>query len=432
MRAIDGPADSAYDGFALLPGFSGQEPRSKALPMTIDAKTIRCEHDAALFKTLLDNREVKRANVRLEQIMKQGPLGTRRRLLSSSVRLSERMAPDFRAMADECGEKLGLELPLELYVYSSAQFNAACFKPEEGRLFVMFSSSLLEGFDAAELRFVMGHELGHHVYRHHDVPIGYMLKGERPPSPRLALNLFAWSRYAEVSADRAGAHCAQDFEATARALFKLASGLTTDRFRFSLDDFLNQVREMQLSDGEPGKGAPQEDWFSTHPFSPLRVKALQHYHESQLAGGNSSKKELELAVQGLMSLMEPSYIEGRTDDAEIMRRVLFSGAIAVANAVDGISEQEVAVFEKFFGEGSFSDSLNIEKIIQEMPARTAKARANLSVPQRMQVLRDLCTVARAEGKAQDAERQVLLAISSDLEVGAAFIEQVLTQPIEPD
>ena len=400
--------------------------------MNINATTIRCEHDTALFESLLKNREVKNANTRLERVLKEGPLGTRRRLLSSSVHLSKRMAPDFRRMADECSEKLGLELPLELYVYSSPQLNAACFKPEDGRLFVIFSSSLLEGFEPAELRFVMGHELGHHVYQHHDIPIGYMLKGERPPSPRLALNLFAWSRYAEVSADRAGAHCAQDFEATARALFKLASGLTTDRIKFRLDDFLNQVEEMQLTDEEPGQGAPEEDWFSTHPFSPLRVKALQHYHDSKLAGGSGSKEELELSVQSLMSLMEPSYIEGRTDEAELMRRVLFGGAIAVANAVDGISEQEAAVFEKFFGEGSFSDALDVDKIIKELPSRARKAREKLSVPQRMQVLRDLCTVARAEGKAAEEERLVLLEISIQLEVGDGFVEQVLTQPVEPD
>lgn len=401
--------------------------------MNLNATTIRCDHDLALFDALLEHREVKRANAHVERLLKDGPLGTRRHLLSSSVRLSSRMAPEFCSMAEECGEKLGLRLPLELYVYSSPQFNAACFKPEEGRLFIIFSSSILEGFDSDELRFVMGHELGHHVYRHHDIPIGFMLKGKRPPSPRLALDLFAWSRYAEISADRAGAHCAHNFEATARALFKLASGLTGSRIAFNLEDFLQQVDEMQLTDDEPGKGAPKEDWFSTHPFSPLRVQALKHFHESELDHATgSSKAKLEVAVQGLMSLMEPSYIEGRTDKAEAMRRLLFSGAIAVAHAKDGISEEEIAVFEKFFGEGAFSDSLDVEKVIAQLPARAAKAKQLLSVPQRMQVLRDLCTVARAEGSVDDLEQSVLAEISASLEVRPAFVEQVLNQPVEPD
>ncbi|MFT5574355.1 MAG: hypothetical protein ACI9FR_003298 [Cryomorphaceae bacterium] len=110
------------------------------------------------------------------------------------------MAPEITKMADQYIEMLGVELPLELYVYSSPQFNAACFKPEDDRLYVIFSSSLLEGFNSTELKFVMGHELGHYVYDHNAVPIGYLLRGESRPDPQLALELFAWSRYAEVSA----------------------------------------------------------------------------------------------------------------------------------------------------------------------------------------------------------------------------------------
>jgi hypothetical protein len=97
------------------------------------------------------------------------------------------MAPEIAKMADECVEKLAVELPLELYVYSSPQFNAACFKPEDERLYVMFSSSLLEGFTSQELKFVMGHELGHHVFDHHDIPVGYLLRGKQRPDPELAL-----------------------------------------------------------------------------------------------------------------------------------------------------------------------------------------------------------------------------------------------------
>ena len=69
----------------------------------------------------------------------------------------------------------------------------------------MFSSSLLEAFNDSELLFVMGHELGHHVYDHHQIPIGYVLRGRQPPPADLALDLFAWARYAEISAERAGA-----------------------------------------------------------------------------------------------------------------------------------------------------------------------------------------------------------------------------------
>ena len=276
---------------------------------------IRYRNDREMAAELLRHPDVVRVNEHIEKVEQDGPMGTRRRLLGTSVRLSRFMAPDVHRMADECIEKLEMTIPHELYVYSSPQFNAACFKPEGGKLFVMFSSSLLEKFEGAELKFVIGNEFGHHVYNHHEIPVGYLLRGNPRTQPRLALDLFAWSRNAEVSADRAGAFCAGDLNGVARSLFKLASGLGDKIIRFDLEAFLRQVDEMQIEDSEPGQGAPKEDWFSTHPFSPLRVKALQLFHQSELmTDGGSSHEQLDVGVQRLLSLMAVSYTHLRAHE----------------------------------------------------------------------------------------------------------------------
>ncbi len=390
-----------------------------------NAADIRCDNDLALYNKLKENRDVKRVNEQIARHEAEGPSGIRRNLLSTSVRLTKGMSPEIAKMADECIEMLGVELPLELYVYSSPQFNAACFKPEDERLYVMFSSSLLEGFTSQELKFVMGHELGHHVYDHHAVPVGYLLRGKQRPDPELALELFAWSRYAEISADRAGAHCAQDMDAVARSLFKLSSGLTSKVVEFSLDDFVAQVDDMQTVDQEPGQGAPQSDWFSTHPFSPLRVKALKLFERSELYGGKGSKDDLEIGVQSVLSLMEPSYLEARTDTAEAMRRLLFAGLIAVADAADGISAEELEIFGKFFGKYAFSDKLDIEKIKQTVARRAAEVKNKASQTQGMQVLHDMCIMAQADGGVRASERVVLEEVAKVLGVPSSFICQVV-------
>jgi uncharacterized tellurite resistance protein B-like protein len=297
----------------------------------------------------------------------------------------------------------------------------------------MFSSSLLEKFEGAELKFVIGHEFGHHVYNHHEIPVGYLLRGNPRTQPRLALDLFAWSRNAEVSADRAGAFCAGDMNGVARSLFKLASGLGDKIIRFDLEAFLRQVDEMQIEDSEPGQGAPKEDWFSTHPFSPLRVKALQLFHQSELMiDGGSSHEQLDVGVQRLLSLMEPSYLEARTDSASAMRRLLFSGAIAVANADKGISESEIELFEKFFGEGEFDKDLNINRIIKTLPERIEIANAQASLTQRMQVMRDICLMSMVDGKANEVERVVMDDIADQLGISRAFICQTLAQDCDLD
>ncbi len=399
----------------------------------MNREKIRYQNDREMAAELLKHPDVVRVNERIEKIQEDGPMGTRRRLLGTSVRLSRFMAPDVHRMADECIERLEIKIPHELYVYSSPQFNAACFKPEGGKLFVMFSSSLLEKFEGAELKFVIGHEFGHHVYSHHEIPIGYLLQGDQRPDPRLVLDLFAWSRNAEVSADRAGAFCAGDMNGIARSLFKLASGLSDKVIRFDLDEFLGQVDEMQVEDAEPGQGAPKEDWFSTHPFSPLRVKALQLFHQSELmTRGGSSHEHLEVGVQRLLSLMEPSYLEARTDSAIAMRRLLFSGAIVVANADMGVSESEIELFEKFFGEGEFDKSLNIDRIVETLPDRVKSANEHASLTQRMQVMRDICLMSMADGKANDIERAVMDDIADQLGISRAFICQTMDQDCELD
>jgi hypothetical protein len=354
-------------------------------------------------------------------------MGLRRQLLAGSVRLSAGMAPSVHKMADHCIEKLGVDIPLELYAYSSPQFNAACFKPEEGRLFIIFSSSLLEAFDESELMFVVGHEFGHHVYQHHDIPVGYILNGQQKPSASLALQLFAWARYAEISADRAGAFCANDLDAVARALFKLASGLSSDRVvNFNLTEFLDQLDEMQAVDSEPGQGAPMQDWFSTHPFSPLRVKALQLFHQSDLMKDNgTARQELEIGVQGLMGLMEPDYLEGHTQMAKVMRLLFIAGAIAIADARNGISDAEKSVLSGFMGERFSTEALNVTKLIDTLPKRIRSVRKRASITQRMQVVRDLSVVARADGEVTDNELIVLYSIADGLDVPRSFLSQSL-------
>jgi uncharacterized tellurite resistance protein B-like protein len=148
--------------------------------------------------------------------------------------------------------------------------------------------------------------------------------------------------------------------------------------------------------------------------------------------GGMSVANLEAAVQGTMSLMEPSYIDGRSAVAEAMRRLLFAGAVTVANADGTISAGEIAVFEKFFGDGAFRRDLDIEQITADLPNRIVQANLKTSVAHRMQVMRDLCLVARAEDNIGESERKVLVKMAKDLDIRGHFVEQCLAGALDPD
>ena len=190
---------------------------------------------------------------------------------------------------------------------------------------------------------------------------------------------------------------------------------------------------MQVLDRKPGEGAPREDWFSTHPFSPLRVKALVLYHDSEFAKpAGTSAADLEAGVRELMGLMEPSYLEGRTKASEAMRRLLFAGAVLVGNADGAMAAEEVEVFERFFGSGAVQDDWNLEAIEASLEERMEQVRELASESQRMQLLRDLTLVARAEGYTTLQERGVLQRIARGLGLQPGVVEQILSADLEPD
>jgi Zn-dependent protease with chaperone function len=144
---------------------------------------------------------------------------------------------------------------------------------------VVVYAGVLSIMDADELRFIIGHELGHVRLGH--TWLNSLLGGMAGiPSPYLAAFLLYvsfrwWNRSCEYSADRAGLLACGKPEKAASALIKLTSGssavLSAEGRRQALrrieaqDDHLqNNLREM----------------MSTHPMTVRRLEALREYAAS--------------------------------------------------------------------------------------------------------------------------------------------------------
>lgn len=385
---------------------------------------LRCAGDAELEKKLLAEWAVKRA---IERSVNDKEPGARRQLLASAVRVTKGLSPRLDALVAECKAKLGVETLLETYVYPESSFNAACMKPESGRVFVLLSSALLEAFDDEELKFVVGHELGHHLFDHHRIPLGALLKEAESPTGPLAMQLFAWSRYAEISADRAGLECAGGLDPAARSFFKLASGLKGDRLQMNAGALLEQMGDIkaELERRVVDDAAPRADWFATHPFSPLRLKAAWAWAQKWDTG------RLEAEVADLMSLMEPTYLEEKTEAAELMRRLLFAGGVLVAAAHGDISAEEKKSLERFFGAGS-TEKVSVEAFKRDLERRERDVKERVPKLRRTQVMRDLCLIAQADGHVHADERRVLEDIAAHIEAEPGVVERTLSRPAELD
>ncbi|MBK8719165.1 MAG: M48 family metallopeptidase [Deltaproteobacteria bacterium] len=270
---------------------------------------------------------------------------SRRQLLTGALRLTRGMAPEVADSLAHCRELLGFSAPVEVYVRPEPVFNAGAIRnPGGGPHIIVISSRLLEVFTPEELRFVIGHEMGHMAFDHFGIPMPATAAVEDMAGQMVsrynALRLYLWCRSAEITADRVGLVCAGDPVAAASGFFKLASGLSSPRVQTDLEAYATQVES--LASAPEARSKPRHDddtldCFSTHPYSPLRVRAVVAFSKSRtyrsLTGQGDdgySDDEVEAIVERDLSLMEPGYLEEKNEESTLMRRMLYCAGVSVA------------------------------------------------------------------------------------------------------
>jgi Zn-dependent protease with chaperone function len=228
--------------------------------------------------------------------------------LAGSVRVSERQFPNIYSLVRDGSYILDLPEVPELYVMQSPIVNAMALGKD--RPFIVLTTGLVNLHDEEELRFVVGHELGH-VLSGHAVyrtmllylinlaariawmPIGYLgIKA-------IVWGLEEWFRKSELSCDRAGLLACQDTDAAKRALMKLAGGpylseLNPDEFREqaheydAVPDLRDSLLKLLQLQGQ------------THPFAVVRFAELDHWATSgdyeRILGGDYPRRDTDASA----------------------------------------------------------------------------------------------------------------------------------------
>ena len=149
-------------------------------------------------------------------------------LLGTTVKVTPQQFPSIYQIAEECAASLGVPVPT-VYVANDPRMNAYTFGTDDDA-FIVVHSALVDHFEPAELKFVLGHETGHIQNKHviyNTVLIllkqsaAALLKMVLPP---LDVALNAWYRRAEITCDRAGLLCCGDVQVAAKSFVKLACG----------------------------------------------------------------------------------------------------------------------------------------------------------------------------------------------------------------
>src|SRR6202167_5860379 len=209
----------------------------------------------------------------------------RLQFLASAVRVSDQQFPQIYEMLRDGAYVLDMDKLPELFITQDPTVNAMALGTNVP--FIVINTGTVDLLDAEELRFVVGHELGH-VLSGHAVyrtmlynliklaariawmPIGYL--GLRA----IIWGLEEWYRKSELSCDRAGLLAGQDIDAARRALMKTAGGAPVAEMNCqalheqegefcAVPDLRDSVLTIMQLQG------------TTHPFAVVRFVELDHW-----------------------------------------------------------------------------------------------------------------------------------------------------------
>jgi Zn-dependent protease with chaperone function len=193
-------------------------------------------------------------------------------LMARAMRVDRARTPDLAQWVAECGLKLQPG-QVDVFLVNQKQVNAYTFGISSPKVLVLFTS-LLNVMTGDELKFIIGHEMGHVVLGHTwlNTIIGGMAGIPAPFGAAVVLyTAFRWwNRMCEFSADRAGLLACGDIHTAISALVKLAAPEIRSQHEFE--------RALALIDAEDDLASNRlAEVFQTHPMLIRRINALRDY-----------------------------------------------------------------------------------------------------------------------------------------------------------
>jgi len=351
----------------------------------------------------------------------------RENLLKHGIRLTGQLSPRIFRLHAEAMAALEVAGEAEIFCLPDRDMNAFAvldIREERTHSLIGITAGALEHLEDAEIRFILGHEMGHFLCGHNRLNAVFSMD-ERNPSatvlPPFGESLFLrWRKKAEVSADRAGLLVCRDFHAAARSLLKVTFGLSEKNLNLEIDALVAQIDEIS------GSAEMIEEAFASHPLLPIRLKALELFAGSARAKRNGcdalpanlDDDALEDGVDRLVTLSRRS----PTKPLDVaMMHVLAMAGVLVLGADADVSDEEVKLLVQqlhsiFTDEPEDVIVTDREEIERRLPEACRVIVEEGDDDAKQFLLSRIAEIALADGALMDREAEEIHKVAKMLEV----------------
>lgn len=212
--------------------------------------------------------------------------GLRSAMEGHSFKVEKRLMSHLYDLLYGVKDKLGFNDAVDFYITGNSTVNAwtIAASREGDPHIVNINSALINLMTDDELRFVVGHELGHLMNKNTEMLrlIDFVFPRGTVPPLVLQYKIRLWEQLAELTADRYGYMAVGNLDSCLSAFFKMTSGLDISKIDMQVDAYLEENLK-RLEYFIKDKGLSRD----THPVSPIRVQSLNLYSTCQ------NEKELE-------------------------------------------------------------------------------------------------------------------------------------------
>ena len=230
-------------------------------------------------------------------------------------------------------DKLAFQDPVDFYITGDSTVNAwTIASPREGEPHIVnINSGLLNIMTDDELRFVIGHELGHLINKNTEMMrlIGFIFPPNSNPPIMLQYKIRLWEQLSELAADRYGYLAVENLNTCLSAFFKMTSGLDVSKINMQLDVYLEENLK-RLEYFLHDRGVSRD----THPVNPIRVHALNLFANSP--DEETLNKGMDEIITALLKLSN--------DEVDYFLSYFIASAGLIAINIDGeVTREEIEV-----------------------------------------------------------------------------------------